>query len=249
MPLIGYLYAVSQPEDIPVSVSRAGVLDLRDAYRRRYLMTLAPDRLGGGAPGGNWYELAGAAFDRTIYGFQMESTATQDASLIAYLNDHPNNDIYNGAFRNCADFVRLMVNRYYPHAVGRNFIADLGLTSPKAVARGMAHYASKHPEAGFTMFRISQISGELPRSHPAVTLTEGIVKEFGIPLVFVSPVTAGLMVAAYVGHGRFAEPREAPVMNLRTDVNFPLGLNLRLDTATEAPGRLMAATPAVDGVR
>ena len=249
MPLIGYLYSVSQPEDIPVSVTRMDVARLRDEYRRRYLRALAPDLPDGGSPDGNWYELAGAAFDRTIYGFQVKTTAEQDAALIAFLNDHTNSDVYNGAFRNCADFVRVTVNRFYPHAIGRNFIADLGLTSPKAVARGLARYAGKHPETEFTMFRVAQISGELPRSHPAVMLTEGIVKEFGIPLVMVSPVTTGLMVAAYLGRGRFAEPTDAPVMNLRADVVFDNGLNLQQGAVSEAAGRMMAAAPEVRKVR
>ncbi len=243
MPLIGYLYAVDQPEEIPVSVSRDDVNRIRDAYRRRYLRTLVPDRVNGTAPHGNWYELAGASFDRAIYGFQVTSTAEQDAALIAYLNDHQNRDVYNGAFRNCADFVRVTVNRFYPNAIRRNFIADLGLTSPKAVARGLAHYAGKHPETGFTVFRVDQISGGLPRSHPAVTLTEGIVKEFGVPLVIFAPVTTGLIVAAYVGHGRFAEPREAPVMNLRTDVVLPDGLNLRPGAASELAVQMIARGP------
>lgn len=249
MPLLGYLYAVSQPEDIPVTVDRATVARLREAYRRNYLQAVAPNRPNGSAPDGNWYELAGAAFDRTIYGFQVDTTPEQDAALIVYLNDRENRNVYNGAFRNCADFVRVTMNRFYPHAIRRNFIADLGLTSPKAVARGLAHYAGKHPETGFTSFRVSQLSGTLPRSHPAVTLTEGIVKEFGIPLAVLSPVTTGVLMTAYIGHGRFAEPREAPVLNLRTDVVLDGGLNLRTNPATAVAGSLVAAAPGASAGR
>jgi len=243
MPLIGYLYAVGQPADIAVSVSRSDVARLREAYRRENFRTLIPDMVDGSPPTGNWYQLAGAAFDRTIYGFQVKTTAAQDDDLIAFLNDHGNEDKYNGAFRNCADFVRVAVNLFYPHAIRRNYVADLGLTSPKSVARGLAHYAATHPEVGLTVFRVEQISGDLPRSHAPVTLFEGIVKEFGVPLAIFLPVTTGAMVAAYVGHGRFAEPKDAPVLNLRTDVLLAGGLNLRTAATDKAGEQMMAEGP------
>ncbi len=237
MPLIPYLYAVSRAEDIPAAVSGADVTRLRDAYRRAYLEKLAPDLPDGTAPAGNWYELAGAAFDRSIYGFQVKSTAEQDAALIAQFNDHKNKDNYNGLFRNCADFARVTINSFYPHAIRRNYIADLGLTSPKAVARGLAHYAAKHPEIGLQAYVISQISGEAPRSFPAQVLTEGIIKHFGVPLLVVSPVTTAVIATMYVSRGRFAEPTTAPVLNLRAGLTMEGAIN-----------RFMAPEPAADTV-
>jgi hypothetical protein len=217
VPLTGYLYAVESPKDIPAFVSRADVARLRDAYRRQTLMSVAPDLPNGSAPGGNWYELAGAAFNRTIYGFQVNSTPEQDAALISFLNDNPNHYNYNGVLRNCADFVRLTVNRFYPRAIRRNYIADLGVTSPKSVARGLSHFAAKHPEAGLKTFKITQVPGTLPRSHAPVTLMEGITKEFGIPLFFLSPIATGAVATAWLTQGRFPEPKHAPELNLRLD--------------------------------
>jgi hypothetical protein len=74
MPLIPYLYAVERVEDIPVTMDRPDEEAIRDAYRRAHLESLAPDRADGSAPEGNWYELAGSAYDRTIYGFQVKTT-------------------------------------------------------------------------------------------------------------------------------------------------------------------------------
>lgn len=217
-PLIGYLYAAQQPEEIPSSVTRQDVIRLREAYRRDFLMSVAPDLPDGSAPGGNWYELAGAAFNRTIYVFQVTSTTKQDDALIAFLNENPNRANYNGVLRNCADFVRTTVNRFYPHAIRRNYVADLGVTSPKSVARGLAHYAAKHPDIDFRTFRITQVPGTLPRSHGPVTLMEGISKELGIPLFFVSPVATGVAVTAWLTQGRFSEPKQSPELHLATGI-------------------------------
>lgn len=215
IPLLPYLYAVESPSDIPETVKREQVTLLRELYRRHALESVAPDLPDGSAPGGNWSELAGSAYDRTIYGFSLATTPEQDASLIAMFNDRRNVERYNGAFRNCADFARTTINFLYPHAVRRNFVADLGLTTPKQVARAVAHYASKHPEIDFQVFKVPQVPGSLPRSVGVQGVTESLLKRYGVPLAVLSPIATGVVFIAYMGHGRFDMPRHAPVLDLR----------------------------------
>ena len=214
IPLIPYLYSVRFVAEIPSTVDRSTEQRLREAYRLQYLQAVAPDGLGGSAPGGNWYEFLGSAFDRTIYGFQVNTTPEQDANFIAVFNDRKNVADYNGAFRNCADFARVTLNFFYPHAVRRNYVADLGLTSPKSVARSLSHYAAKHPSISFQVFVIPQVKGDLPRSHSNTDLAEGILKRCSIPLAVFSPVSAAVVFAAYIGHGRFPMPKDPPLLSL-----------------------------------
>ncbi|MGC2513682.1 MAG: hypothetical protein WA383_04110, partial [Terriglobales bacterium] len=102
IPLIPYLYAVDRPEAVPLFADAKLVAFLRDQYRRNYLEALAPNRPDGGTPEGNWYELIGASYDRTIYGFEIETSPDQDALLIAKFNNQPNRERYNFVKRNCA---------------------------------------------------------------------------------------------------------------------------------------------------
>lgn len=215
VPLLPYLYAVESPTDIPQTMNREEEARLRDVYRRHALESVAPDLPNGGTPEGNWYELAGSAYDRTIYGFSVATTPEQDARLIAIFNDRRNVERYNGAFRNCADFARTTINLLYPHAIRRNFVADFGLTTPKSVARALTHYASKHPDAQFHVFVIPQVPGSIPRSYGVQDVTEGLLKRYGVPLVYLSPIATGVVFIAYMGHGRFDMPRHAPVLDLR----------------------------------
>src|SRR5258707_13712320 len=105
IPLISYLYAVDRAEAIPLFADARLVAFLRDQYRRDHLEALAPDRSDGGTPVGNWYELIGSAYDRTIYGFEIETDPEKDELLIRKFNQRPNRQRYNFVRRNCADFV------------------------------------------------------------------------------------------------------------------------------------------------
>ncbi|SEF48705.1 hypothetical protein SAMN05421819_0162 [Bryocella elongata] len=214
VPLTGYLYAVDTAADIPASMDREREVALRDIYRRAHLESIAPDLPDGKAPGGNWYELAGSAYDRAIFGFSVKTTAEQDAGLIALFNDRRNVERYNGAFTNCADFARVTINRFYPGAIHRNFIADFGVTSPKQVARQLTKYASRHPEVELEVFKVPQVRGSLPRSHANEGVSEALVRRYGLPIVLISPVTAALMLTAYIGDGRFEMPRHAPILDV-----------------------------------
>ena len=75
IPLIPYLYAVDRPEDVPLFANAKMALFLRDRYRRKYLEEIAPDVKNGETPGGNWYQLIGSSYDRTIYGFEIRNHA------------------------------------------------------------------------------------------------------------------------------------------------------------------------------
>jgi len=257
VPLIPYLYAVPSAEEIPESVDKASATALRDAYRREHLEEVAPDRPDGRAPKGNWYELVGAAFDRKIYGFQLETTAEQDAHLIASFNDRRNNrERYNGVYRNCADFVRETVNVVYPHALHRNLIADVGISSPKGIAKGISRYGGKHPEAGFSVFVVQQVAGGLPRSHSNTGVAEGVVKRYALPLVVLSPALTAYAIAAYVGDGRFDVPKDAPVLDV-SEVQPDAGISrpfpemvpvLPAPVATVAVSRVVPPAGIVAGV-
>jgi hypothetical protein len=110
IPLIPYLYAVEKAEDIPLYADKKLVAFLRDRYRRNHLESLVPDLLDGGIPDGDWYELIGASYLRTIYAFDIETSQEQDAKLILTLNNRANRQRWNLVTANCADFARQIVS-------------------------------------------------------------------------------------------------------------------------------------------
>ena len=216
IPLIPYLYAVEEGKEIPAWVDEEDVAALRNEYRKKYLLALVPDVEGSEMPGGDWTQLVGSAYDRTINGFQVDTTAEQDERLVAILNDRRNKSHFNLFFRNCADFSTMVVNTYFPHTVHRNFIADAGMTTPKQVARSMVKLGKKHPELGARAFVIPQVDGTVARSHKVHGVAESLIKskKYLVPLAILSPHVTGGILLAYLAGGRLDVPKDAAVFDL-----------------------------------
>jgi len=230
IPLIPYLYAVDRPEAIPLFADAKLVAFLRDQYRRDYLESFAPNRPDGGTPEGNWYEMIGSSYDRTIYGFEIETSPEQDALLIGKLNSQPNRERYNFVKQNCADFVREIINFYYPHALHRSVIGDLGVTTPKQMAKMLAKYSRHHPELQSTIFLVPQVPGTVRRSKPVHGVLESVAaaKKYMVPLVVLNPYIGGGLLAEYFGHLRFDPGRNALIMDSRGELDSAVTRDQRL---------------------
>ena len=226
IPLIPYLYAVERPEDVPLFANAKMAAFLRDRYRRRYLEDVAPDAKNGETPGGNWYQLVGSSYDRTIYGLEIETTSTQDRALIRDYNASANQSHFHLVSNNCADFAKGILNFYYPKSLHRSLVADVGITTPKQIAKMLTRFSDRHPELQFSRLIISQVPGSMPRS----TTVHGVVesffksKKYIVPSVAVSPIFAGCVAAVYVGTGagHFEPARNAMVFVVGSNPERPL---------------------------
>ena len=226
IPLIPYLYAVERPEDVPLFADAKMTAFLRDRYRRKYLEDIAPDVKHGETPGGNWYELVGSSYDRTIYGFEIETTPEQDEALIHKLNSSPNQSHFHLVSRNCADFAKDVLNFYYPKSLHRSLVADVGMTTPKQMAKMLTRFSDRHPELQFSRLIISQVPGSMPRSSTVRGVVDSFFrsKKYIVPSVVVSPIFAGCVAAVYVGTGagHFEPARNAMVFVVGSDPERPL---------------------------
>ena len=227
IPLIPYLYAVERPEEVPLFVNPKMVAFLRDRYRRKYLESVAPDLPSGETPGGNWYELVGTSYDRTVYGFTIETTVAKDEAFIRKYNSLPNRAHFRTVSNNCADFAKDIINFYYPKTLHRSVVSDIGITTPKQMAKLMVRFGDRHPELQFSRLVIVQVPGSVPRSTTAHGVVESFFKskKYIVPSAIVSPIFAGCVAAVYVGSGtgRFDPARNAMVFTAGSDPQLPLG--------------------------
>ncbi len=224
VPLIPYLYAVDKAENVPLSADPKLVDFLRDQYRRDHLEAIAPDGPEGEPPAGRWPELIGAGYRRTIYAFQLDTSEDQDDRLIRKFNSDPNQKRFNLVTHNCADFARNLINFYYPKTLHRNVIGDVGVTTPKHIAKLYVHFGERHPELHLSSFVIPQVPGTIRRSAPVHGIAESILrkKKYTVPLLLVHPILTSCLVVAAVGPERFNPARNAMVFDPGRDLEPPL---------------------------
>jgi len=251
IPLIPYLYAVERPEDVPLFADAKQVAFLRDNYRRKYLEAYVPDLPNGETPHGNWYQLVGTSYDRTVHGFEIETTPAQDAALIQKLNSMPNQSHFNLAARNCADFAKDLINFYYPHALHRSVLADVGITTPKQIAKTLLKFSKRHSDLYFSTLIYPQVPGTMPRSTAVHGVVESFLKskKYIVPSAILSPIFTGCVAAVYVvtGAGPFNPTKNAPVFSA-TGPERPLGLEDRRAYQKQLQHLLAETSPATSGM-
>jgi hypothetical protein len=210
VPLSVFLYGVEDSSDAPLYGNEAALKLLREQYRKKHLDSICPAESCGDAPSGRWRDLVGAAFARKVYLFRVKTTEEQDRRLMEEFNLLPNENHYNGFTRNCADFARHVVNRYFPNAAKPDHLNDFGMTSPKAISKSFTHYGEARPELQFVAERFDQLPGKMRRSSPCRKGTEVSfrMKKWFIPLMLVGSHELPVFVAAYTLTGRFNPDRE-----------------------------------------
>ena len=210
VPLIPYLYAVSTPDDIPLIADNKLVTFLRHQYLLKNLLTTTEPA---GASQKATYQLVGSAYDRTTYAYRISTRPERDDELIHILNSSPNRESYALLKRNCADFVKQVINFYYPRAVHRAIIADLGVMTPKQAAKSLIHFGKRHPEMQLTSFTIPQVPG-LKRSKPVHGIIESLLaKKYVAPFVLFHPFVVGTVELAYWAGWRFNPAKGSLVFN------------------------------------
>ena len=210
VPLGVYLYGVDDPAKRPLFGSPELRRVLQAQYREQYLASICTTERCMNDPRANWRDSVAAAFVREIYIFQVATTPEQDEQFIRAFNARANVDHYSGFANNCADFAKLVVNIYFPHAAHRNILNDLGMTTPKAIARSFTHYAEHHPELNLRVVRIDQLPGTYKRSSDTREGTEQVfrAKKYLVPVAVFGYQALPICATSYFLTGRFNPDRE-----------------------------------------
>jgi hypothetical protein len=210
VPLNVYLYGVEDPGNRPLFASYKIKRALEERYRQNYLAGLCDTPACQTSNKSEWREMVASTLIRGMYLFVVDTSVEQDLALINEFNNAPNENHFNGATNNCADFARRIVNTYFPHAASRDVLNDFGMTSPKAVARTFTHYAQRHPELNLRVMHFAQVPGTIKRSSEVRDGTEQLLrsKKLLIPMAVFAYEALPVVAASYVITGRFNPEKE-----------------------------------------
>lgn len=203
VPFRTYLYGVEQERQVPIYTNG----EIRTMLRRQNGRELFPHITIPDEPKpGRWREVIAVTFNRDIYSFKISTTAAEDARVMAYLNNQPNQSTFQTTWNNCADFTRRILNLYFPRAIHRDWVNDFTMTTPKAIARSLTSYAKRHrSERKFSVEKYSQLAGPIRRSLDNRKFSEWAFrsKKYIIPQALFKPELLAIFGTTYHTLGYF----------------------------------------------
>jgi len=117
----------------------------------------------------------------------------------------------------------------------RGIIGDLGITTPKQIAKCLARYSKHHPELESISFVIPQVPGTMKRSKPVRGVVESAfkAKKYMAPLLAWHPAIVACFAAAYFTGSRGFDPgQRALVFDPRRDLEAPMTAQERREYQT-----------------
>ena len=245
IPLVPYLYSVENASDVPERVNRAEVRALREAYREANFTPLGMGKRDGNLIHDGWDQLVGVSFERRIFAFRFNTTADQDDALIGWLNDRTNKSHFGMLFSNCADFARVILNRYFPESFHRSIFPDAGITTPKQLTYKLVRWSRRHPEENLEVFEIPQIPGYRRHSRSNKDIAESFTTTpYAIPLTLVNPYLAGCIFVDYLFRGRFHLIPRNPRLLKPKDLTELTGPDRAKENPTDAALQASGVVPA-----
>jgi hypothetical protein len=210
-PLDLFLYGVNDPQRWPLVASPKIKALLEERYRKQYLSALCTGEPCTTSEKADWRYMVGAGLDRSLYIFVVETTVAQDAEIIEKFNSLPNENHFNVITHNCANFTKEVISTYFPHSTHRDYLNDMGMTSPKALARTFTSYAKQHPEMKLHVLHFVQAPGSIKRSKEVRDGSELLYRSpFLIaPLAIFVGYALPAAVVTYTVTGRFNPEHES----------------------------------------
>ena len=248
IPLSLYVYGVENPRNRPLIGIDKAKSALEDRYREKYLAAYCTTDSCKTSDKSEWRIMVGSEMIRSMYIFLVETTVEQDLHLIEKFNSASNENHFNGATRNCADFTKDVVDEYFPHSAHRDWLNDFGMTSPKAVARSFSHYAKSHPEMQFRVLHFSQLPGTIKRSTEARSGTEQLYhsKKLLIPMIIFADHELPVVAASYLLTGRFNPEHEFEQHSTAQSVEVASQIQLAKDDNDDARAQQLEAVEIRD---
>ena len=142
----------------------------------RALKTTSPEEL----PDGQWKAALATRFDRTIYILSVETSAADDAIIVAAFNAAPNKSRFNFFYRNCSNQAKAIFDLILPHidTIGDR-TSGVTMETPKGLAKALVDQALRNPELNLRVRRYAQIPGTFGRSRDVLFPMENTYRSLG----------------------------------------------------------------------
>jgi hypothetical protein len=129
-------------------------------------------------PDGEWKSALATRFERALYLFTVETTAADDATIVAAFNAAPNKSRFNFFYRNCSDQTKRIFDLIMP-AIGDR-TGGMTMETPKGMAKALVSRGIEHPELHLRAYLYPQLPGSFPRSRDVLFPMENMYRSLAM---------------------------------------------------------------------
>ena len=179
VPFEEYMHGFASPEFAPM----IGTPKLQGAIERHNFGPLFSSDLKtsrGELPDGQWKAALATRFDRNIYILSIETSAEDDAVIVAAFNDAPNKSRFNFFYRNCSNQAKAIFALILPQidTLGDR-TSGITMETPKGLAKALVDQALENPDLSLRIRRYAQIPGTFGRSRDVLFPMENTYRSLG----------------------------------------------------------------------
>jgi hypothetical protein len=179
VPFEEYMHGLASPDFAPM----IGTPKLQGAIERYNFGPLFSSDLKtsrGELPDGQWKAALATRFDRNIYILSVETSAADDAVIVAAFNAAPNKSRFNFFYRNCSNQAKAIFALILPQieTIGDR-TSGITMETPKGLAKALVEQALENPELNLRVRRYAQIPGTFGRSRDVLFRMENTYRNLG----------------------------------------------------------------------
>lgn len=179
VPFEEYMHGFAAPGFAPM----IGTRKLQSAIERYnfgplFSRALKATRIGE-LPEGQWKAALATRFVRSIYIFTIETTAADDAAIVAAFNAAPNRSQFNFFYRNCSNRTKSVFELMLPRVNIGDRTSGVSMVTPKGLAKALVDLALNNPDLHLRVRRYAQIPGTFSRSRDVLFPMENTYKSLG----------------------------------------------------------------------
>jgi hypothetical protein len=179
VPFEEYMHGFASPDFAPM-IGTSKLQSAIERYNFGPLFSRALKTSPGELPDGQWKAALATRFDRNIYILSVETSAADDAAIIAAFNAAPNKSRFNFFYRNCSNQAKAIFALILPQieTIGDR-TSGITMETPKGLAKALVDQALKNPELHLRVRRYAQIPGTFGRSREVLFPMENTYRSLG----------------------------------------------------------------------
>ncbi len=179
VPFEEYMHGFGSPDFAPM-IGTPKLQSAIERYNFGPLFSRALKTSAGELPDGQWKAALATRFDRTIYILSVETSAADDAIIVAAFNAAPNKSRFNFFYRNCSNQAKAIFDLILPHidTIGDR-TSGVTMETPKGLAKALVDQALRNPELNLRVRRFAQIPGTFGRSRDVLFPMENTYRSLG----------------------------------------------------------------------